>query len=205
MTDTLLTFAGAMAAVLAGWLGGRTAGTRDASAGWRVRAVLLAAGPAAAALAILCGAPLLLSTAIGVAVPLALSAAWLDWQAGVIADMQSAGLVLAGLVAAPFLYPYATWAIALGGGGVALAVLALGQLAVWLRSRKQGLGTGDYGLAAAGGVWCGLGWVGPALLIAVAVTVLMALIRGRADAARYAFAPGLVAGFSLATLAGRLI
>lgn len=204
MNDTLLTFAGVTAAVLAGWLGGRTAGTSDTPASWRVRAVLLVAAPAAAGLAVLFGAPVLLSTAIGVAVPLALSAAWLDWQAGVIADIQSAGVVLAGLLAAPFLYPYATWAIALGGGGVALAVLALGQLTVWLRSREHGLGAGDYGLAVAGGVWCGLGWVGPALLIAVAVTVLLALFRGRADGARYAFAPGLVAGFSLATLAGRL-
>jgi len=205
VTDTLLILAGTGTVLLAGGLGGYTAGFGSSPAGWPVRIALFISAPVAGGAALVAGTHALLAVAIAIAVPLALAAAWLDWRSGVIADLQSAGLLISGLLAAPVLHPYATWAIALGGAGVALAVLLCGSLAVWLRSRKQGLGTGDYGLAAAGGLWCGLGWVGPALLVAVAVTVLLALLRGQAGAARYAFGPGLVAGFSAAVVAGRLV
>lgn len=205
MIQPVLLTAGAIATLLSGWLSLRLAG---APRGAHDRLTRLALGfaplPVGAGL-LLAGLSAPLALAMACALPLAVSAIVLDWREGMIADGHSIGLVLTGLLAAPVLHPYATWTLALGGGALAAGILLLGDLVVRLRTGKPGLGTGDYGLAAAGGLWCGLGWVGPALLGAIAVTVGLALVRRAGMQDRLAFAPGLIAGFAAATIAGRLI
>lgn len=208
MAQPVLLLAGAVATVFSGWLAAYLSGPEADDAGralaWSLRLLPL---PVAAALYLAGTAPAL-AAALACAPPLAISAAVLDWREGSIADAHSIGIAIAGLVAAPSLHPHATWTISLGGGVLAAGILALGNLLILVRTRKHGLGTGDYGLAAAGGVWCGLGWVGPALLVAVTVTVALAMLNGgriRGMQDRLAFAPGLVTGFAAASLAGRLL
>jgi|GEM_PF-3014292 len=206
MTEPVLLTAGAIATVLAGglaawFLSEKPGGRQGQLLRWALRLLPLPVG----ALLVLSGIESRLAIALACALPLAASAAALDWCDGTIADGHSIGLAATGLLAAPALHPYATWTLTLGGGALAAGILLLGGLVVRLRTRKPGLGAGDYGLAAAGGLWCGLGWVGPALLGAIAVTLVLAIVGERELRGRLAFAPGLVAGFAMATIAGRLV
>lgn len=203
MPQPVLLTAGAIATLLSGWLAVRLAEMPQGR--HLLRGALVVAPAAVAAILLLAGLPSLLCLAIACALPFAVGAVALDWREGAIADGHSAGLAVTGLLAAPVLHPYATWTLALGGAALAAGILLLGDVLVRLRTRKPGLGTGDYGLAAAGGLWCGLGWVGPALLAAIGVTLVLALARGEALRGKLAFAPGLVAGFAMATIAGRLV
>lgn len=205
MPQPVLLTAGAIATLLSGWLAGHLAGEPRGRGGRMLRWAFILGPPAVAAALLPAGLDSQLAFAIACALPFAISAIVLDWREGAIADGHSAGLAVTGLLAAPVLHPYATWTLALGGGGLAAAILLLGGLVVRLRTRKPGLGTGDYGLAAAGGLWCGLGWVGPALLGAIAVTLVLAIAGRRELRGKLAFAPGLIAGFATATIAGRLV
>ncbi|MEA1943274.1 MAG: prepilin peptidase [Pseudomonadota bacterium] len=204
MPQPALLTAGALAALLSGWLAVRLA---EMPQGQRriLRGAFVLAPAAVAAALLLAGLDALLALAIACALPFGVGAVALDWREGAIADGHSTGLAVTGLLAAPVLHPYATWTLALGGAALAAGILLFGDVLVRLRTRKPGLGTGDYGLAAAGGLWCGLGWVGPALLAAIAVTLVLALAGGRELRGKLAFAPGLVAGFAMATIAGRLV
>lgn len=206
MAEPVLLIAGAAATLLAGWLAAQlvaeSPGGREGRAlRWTLRLLPLPV----AVLFVVIGLDARLTFALACACPLAVSAVILDWREGAIADGHSIGLAATGLLAAPVLHPYATWTLSLGGGVLSASILLLGNLLVLARTRKAGLGTGDYGLAAAGGLWCGLGWVGPALLVAIGVTLVLALARGEALRGKLAFAPGLVAGFAMATIAGRLV
>ena len=205
MIQPVLLTAGAIATLLSGWLSVRLAGAPHGPDGRPLRLALAFSPLPMGAGLFLAGLPALLALAMACALPLAVSAIVLDWRDGTIADGHSAGLALTGLLAAPVLHPYATWTLALGGAALATGILLLGSLVVRLRTGRPGLGTGDYGLAAAGGLWCGLGWVGPALLGAIAVTLVLALAGGRELRGKLAFAPGLIGGFAMATIAGRLV
>ena len=201
MARPVILLAAALAAMLTGWLAARLSGTTPRSTLYLGLLVfpLLAGG-----VLVLAGQTVVFAVAAACALALAASAAILDWREGGIADGQTVGIALAGLVAAPTLHPYATWTLSLGGGALAAAILLLGNLIIFARTRRAGLGTGDYGLAAAGGLWCGLGWIGPALLVAVAVAAAPVVLGRSGMQDRLAFGPGLVIGFALATLAGRL-
>lgn len=142
---------------------------------------------------------------VGAGAGVALGAALLDFVDGEISDLQTGILIAAGLVGAPYLHPDATWIIAIGGGLLGLAVLLLGNLVSHIRSSRPGLGQGDYGLALAGGIWCGLGLVGHALLAATAVTAIIAMVLKAGPKSRIPFAPGLVFGFSGAAIWGHLV
>jgi len=186
-------------AALSGWLAAKLSGL-PISNRWRQGLVVI---PPLLDVALLwAGLSPLLCMAIAGGLSFAASALVLDWNEGSISDGQSLGVAAFGLVSAPLLHPHATWMIALGGAGLAAAVLALANLVVLARTRRSGLGSGDYGLAAAGGLWCGLGAVGPALLVAVVITVLLKLLGKDDEKGRLPFAPGLVVGFTGASVVG---
>ena len=201
MLQLVIPLASIVLAALSGWLAAKLSGL-PISNGWRQCLVVFS--PLLNVALLWVGAAPLLCMAIAGGVSFAASALILDWHDGSIADGQSLGIAVFGLVAAPLLHPHATWMIVLGGAGLAAAVLALANLVVLARTRRSGLGSGDYGLAAAGGLWCGLGAVGPALLVAVVITVLLKLLGKGDNKGRLPFAPGLVVGFTGASIAGSL-
>lgn len=118
----------------------------------------------------------------------------LDLRAGLVPDLSSAVIAVAGLAAAQYLNPALDWLTMLLGAASAAGVLGLAGAYMRWRRGVAGLGAGDLLLAAALGVWCGPQAAALGVGIAAGVTLAAAVARraGRAD--RLAFAPGLVGG-----------
>jgi prepilin signal peptidase PulO-like enzyme (type II secretory pathway) len=119
-----------------------------------------------------------------------------------------AGAILVILVAGAL---YASWAHSdlsllqsAAGGALSVGVLLLALAIVRLRSGLSGLGNGDLLLGGAAGFWTGIGGVGYALLIAVALTGAYGVLRKAKPTTRLPFAPGLVSGFALVAIVQEL-
>ncbi|WBQ12785.1 hypothetical protein L2D00_13155 [Hyphomonadaceae bacterium BL14] len=171
---------------------------------FRLIACGLSAGLAAAASAtlMLAGAIPALAALAGLAAGLACANAILDLIEGLVADIASFGIAVTGLGAAVLMVmpgQALSEALLLAAGGGVLAWGLLWGVNAFFRWRRghSGLGGGDIVLAGAAGIWSGLPLVGISLLIACAVTFLLAFLSGRLRD-RIAFAPGLVLGFGIA-------
>lgn len=125
-----------------------------------------------------------------------------DLRLGQLADLHTLILAVCGLVAAPMLNPELSWITMALGAGLAIAILGLAGLYARWRKGRLGLGQGDILLAGAGGVWTGMGLVGPALFIGATITALFALVMKKPADQKLAFAPGLIFGFVVAVLIG---
>ena len=139
-----------------------------------------------------------LTLACGLAATAAAGAALGDAVDGLISDVQSATVFLAGVAAIPTIHePYA-WLTGLGGAALTGAILVSVRSGFKALKGHDGLGAGDIGLASACGAWAGLWYIGPALLASVVITVAFSTMnRSRADP-KLAFGPGLVIGFAAA-------
>ncbi|OAB56163.1 hypothetical protein AY599_28065 [Leptolyngbya valderiana BDU 20041] len=119
----------------------------------------------------------------------------LDFRVGLTPDLSSALIALSGLVAAQRINPALGWLDMGLGAATAAGVLGLASAYVKVRRGAAGLGSGDIGLAAALGVWCGPAAAALAVALAAVFTIAAALVRGAGPSDRLAFAPGLAAGF----------
>ena len=195
-----LSVAGALV-VASAWILPGQIGAQQSVRVWTIRLLIPFVTAVIASAAFLLGSHLIVSLTVGMALSLGLAAAWTDLRTGQIADMHSYGIAVTGIIAAPCMlapYPLMT---SIGGAGIALFVLITSMvLTRKVAAGGRSIGLGDFGLAVAGGLWTGAYWTGPALLIAVVVTLLLQAVRGgKLRNARIPFAPGLVSGFAIAT------
>lgn len=160
------------------------------------------AGFALGAALLYSGLPPGLAALAGLAAGIAAGGAILDLCDGLVADIQSFAIAATGIGASLLLtlpgQPVVE-AILLSAGGGALAagiLWGINALHQWRRG-QPGLGEGDVILAGAAGCWAGLPLIGPGLLVACLVAVLLAVATGRVRS-RIPFAPGLVIGFGAA-------
>ncbi|HEY1707667.1 MAG TPA: A24 family peptidase [Rhizomicrobium sp.] len=126
-----------------------------------------------------------------------LTLAAIDWRAGILPDVLTLPLLVAGLAAAPFL-DGGDWLSHLIGAGAGFAVLAgVGWLYRRLRGR-DGMGMGDAKLFAALGAWTGWQGLAEILLIASVAGLLVVLLGSRKTPLnatdRIAFGPFLALG-----------
>lgn len=133
--------------------------------------------------------------AIGAGLSAALVAVSLDLRLGLVPDIASAIIAIAGLGAAQNLNPGLDWIAMALGAATGAGVLALAGVYMKVRRGAAGLGAGDVLLAAAFGLWCGPHGAALAVAASAAVTLLAALATGKGASDRLAFAPGLAAGF----------
>jgi len=149
------------------------------------------------------GTVLIASCALGWTL-LTLSA--IDWRTGLLPDILTLPLLLAGLGAAWLFDAAAIWGHVIGAavGVVGFAILA--ELYRRLRGR-DGLGLGDAKLLGASGAW--LGWIAlPSVILFAAITGLaVALLRRQSlDAtSRIAFGPALALATWIVWLYGPLL
>lgn len=134
---------------------------------------------------------------VGSALMAGANAARTDLTAGVISDLASLVILVAGAIYASWAQSHLSLLESAAGGVLAGGILLLALAIVRLRSGLSGLGSGDLLLGVAAGFWTGYGGVGYALLLAVAVTSAYGFVRKAGGATRLPFAPGLVSGFGI--------
>lgn len=124
-------------------------------------------------------APLWLGCAFGWTL---LALGWIDWTHLHLPDVLTLPLLLAGLAATAWLQPDMAFDHA---AAAALAFVAMRLLAFGYRTwrKREGLGGGDAKLLAAIGAWVGIAGLGPVLLGAAVLGLLVAPLRGGLRAA----------------------
>lgn len=125
-------------------------------------------------------------------------AAAIDLRHQLLPDLGSAVIALTGLAAAAIDGHVIG---SLSAGAVAAAILVLAALIVRRQGRGKPLGEGDVLLAGACGLWVTPEQIPIALLLAVAFTIVTGFVSNIGQGkrpTRFAFGPGLVAGFGLA-------
>ena len=163
--------------------------------------VIIAAGIAVAGVATIGGQTSPLAAfSLAVAAMMGSSASIRDLRSGTVADAQSLAIGIAALFAARDFHPFSPWLFSGSGAAVGAAVLILAAWCTRLVTGKSALGHGDIGFAAAGGAWTGPGGVGPALLIAVIITLVLAYFRRTTATPQIPFIPGLAVGFAVALI-----
>ena len=151
------------------------------------------------------GAVLWLSCGLGWVL---LALALIDAREGLLPDLLTLPLVLAGLAAAVFLEPDALLAHAIGAVAGFAGFWALALLYKCIR-RREGLGLGDAKLLAGAGAWLGWGALPSVVLIAAVAGLGAALAAGLAGRRvaldmKLPFGPALCLGFWLVWLYGPL-
>lgn len=136
-------------------------------------------------------------TALSVAVSM-------DWRFGVLADLTSAIIALAALIAAPLLTSGLTRLDMMIAAALAMAILGLAGLYGRLRRGEMGLGGGDIVLVGALGLWCPPVTTALGVATGAALTLVLGLLARARRQTRLPFAPGLAAGFVLAFIVDRL-
>lgn len=138
-----------------------------------------------------------------------LTLAAIDWRTGLLPDVLTLPLVVAGLAVAWLIDPGAIGAHAIGAVGGFVGFWALAEFYRRLRGR-DGLGLGDAKLLAASGAW--LGWMALPSVILFAAIVGLALamaqrLRGETieTTSRIAFGPALAAATWIVWLYGPLV
>ena len=137
-------------------------------------------------------------TALSVAVSM-------DWRFGVLADLTSAIIALAALIAAPLLTSGLTRLDMMIAAALAMAILGLAGLYGRLRRGEMGLGGGDIVLVGALGLWCPPVTAALGVATGAALTLVLGLLTRARHQTRLPFAPGLAAGFVLAFIVDRLL
>jgi leader peptidase (prepilin peptidase)/N-methyltransferase len=138
-----------------------------------------------------------------------LTLATIDWRTGLLPDVMTLPLIVAGLIVSYLVDAEALVAHVVGAAGGFAGFAALSEAYRRLRGR-EGLGLGDAKLLAAGGSW--LGWIGlpSVLLYAASIGLAAVLVRsllGRKvrGGDRLAFGPPLAAAIWLVWLYGPLV
>jgi leader peptidase (prepilin peptidase)/N-methyltransferase len=138
-----------------------------------------------------------------------LTLAAIDWRHGLLPDVLTLPLILAGFAVTYLIDVRALGDHAIGAAAGYLGFWALAEVYVRLR-RRDGLGLGDAKLLAASGAW--LGWLALPSVILFAACIALALVLTRRfggetvqATTRVAFGPALAAGTWIVWLYGPLV